>query len=92
MKRHKHLPTTSHPPFPQLIPLYQKLSQTYHPLITIHLSTAITPTYNTPPSANHLLQPIHIYPFHTQTSSIPQRFYFLQPPQKIQQRPSLEEL
>ncbi|BBP92624.1 hypothetical protein BsIDN1_62420 [Bacillus safensis] len=73
-KKTQDLPTTSQPAFGELIALYEKLSETYDAVISIHLSSGISGTYNSAVSANDLVDGIDIYPFDTETSCMAQGF------------------
>ncbi|MCY7717633.1 DegV family protein [Bacillus altitudinis] len=92
VKKHKELPTTSQPAFGELIELYEKLSETYDAVISIHLSSGISGTYNSAASANELVDGIDIYPFDTETSCMAQGFYVLEAAEKIQGGASPEEV
>lgn len=92
VKKYKDLPTTSQPAFGELVELYEKLSETYDAVISIHLSSGISGTYNSAAAANDMVEGIEIYPFDSETSCMVQGFYALEAAEKIQEGASPEEV
>ncbi|KDN93064.1 DegV family protein [Bacillus velezensis] len=83
VKNHDELPTTSQPPFGELIALYEELGKTYDAVISIHLSSGISGTYNSAASANTMVDHIKVYPFDSEISCLAQGFYALKAAQLI---------
>ncbi|MEC2215558.1 MULTISPECIES: DegV family protein [Bacillus amyloliquefaciens group] len=83
VKNHDELPTTSQPSFGELIALYEELGKTYDAVISIHLSSGISGTYNSAASANTLVDHIKVYPFDSEISCLAQGFYALKAAQLI---------
>ncbi|MFH6682592.1 DegV family protein [Bacillus amyloliquefaciens] len=83
VKNHDELPTTSQPSFGELIALYEKLGKTYDAVISIHLSSGISGTYNSAASANAMVDHIKVYPFDSEISCLAQGFYALKAAQLI---------
>ncbi|MCR9039670.1 DegV family protein [Bacillus sp. L381] len=83
VKNHDELPTTSQPSFGELIALYEELGKTYDAVISIHLSSGISGTYNSAASANAMVDHIKIYPFDSEISCLAQGFYALKAAQLI---------
>lgn len=83
VKNHDELPTTSQPSFGELIALYEELSKTYDAVISIHLSSGISGTYNSAASANAMIDHIEVYPFDSEISCLAQGFYALKAAQLI---------
>ncbi|AVM07167.1 DegV family protein [Bacillus velezensis] len=83
VKNHDELPTTSQPSFGELIALYEELSKTYDAVISIHLSSGISGTYNSAASANTMVDHIKVYPFDSEISCLAQGFYALKATQLI---------
>lgn len=83
VKNHDELPTTSQPSFGELIALYEELSKTYDAVISIHLSSGISGTYNSAASANTMVDHIKVYPFDSEISCLAQGFYALKAAQLI---------
>ncbi|MBM7029331.1 DegV family protein [Bacillus velezensis] len=83
IKNHDELPTTSQPSFGELIALYEELGKTYDAVISIHLSSGISGTYNSAASANTMVDHIKVYPFDSEISCLAQGFYALKAAQLI---------
>ncbi|TNU30104.1 DegV family protein [Bacillus velezensis] len=83
VKNHDELPTTSQPSFGELIALYEELGKTYDAVISIHLSSGISGTYNSAASANTMVDHIKVYPFDSEISCFAQGFYALKAAQLI---------
>ncbi|AUJ60396.1 DegV family protein [Bacillus velezensis] len=83
VKNHDELPTTSQPSFGELIALYEELGKTYDAVISIHLSSGISGTYNSAASANTMVDHIKVYPFDSEISCLAQGFYALKAAQII---------
>ncbi|WP_198863913.1 DegV family protein [Bacillus velezensis] len=83
VKNHDELPTTSQPSFGELIALYEELGKTYDAVISIHLSSRISGTYNSAASANTMVDHIKVYPFDSEISCLAQGFYALKAAQLI---------
>ncbi|RUR96934.1 DegV family protein [Bacillus velezensis] len=83
VKNHDELPTTSQPSFGELIALYEELGKTYDAVISIHLSSGISGTYNSAASANTMVDHIKVYPFDSEISCLAQGFYALKAAQLI---------
>nr|MDH3078122.1 DegV family protein [Bacillus velezensis] len=83
VKNHDESPTTSQPSFGELIALYEELGKTYDAVISIHLSSGISGTYNSAASANTMVDHIKVYPFDSEISCLAQGFYALKARQLI---------
>ncbi|MDA7025511.1 DegV family protein [Bacillus sp. CLL-7-23] len=77
VKAHETLPKTSQPAYGELIALYEKLANSYDAVISIHLSSGISGTFNSAVSANSILDDIKVYPFDSEISCMAQGFYAL---------------
>ncbi|UHA61561.1 DegV family protein [Metabacillus litoralis] len=78
MKNHKELPTTSQPSIGMFVELFERLSKEYDALISIHLSSGISGTYNGAATAGDMVENIEVYPFDTEVSAMVQGFYALE--------------
>ncbi|MEC1505935.1 DegV family protein [Bacillus haynesii] len=78
VKAHENLPTTSQPAYGELISLYEKLGETYDAVISIHLSSGISGTFNSAVSASGMLDGIKVYPFDSEISCMAQGFYAIE--------------
>lgn len=76
--KHKPLPTTSQPPIGQFVELYEKLSKEYDAVISIHLSSAISGTYQGAVTAGTMVEGIKVFPFDSEMSCMEQGFFALE--------------
>ncbi|MGX1450556.1 fatty acid kinase fatty acid binding subunit [Cytobacillus horneckiae] len=75
--KHKELPTTSQPSVGEFVSLFEKLSQDYDAVISIHLSSGISGTFQGAVSAGDMVEGIEVYPFDSEISCMVQGFYVL---------------
>ncbi|XQY91526.1 DegV family protein [Metabacillus sp. HB246100] len=78
MKQHQELPTTSQPPVGEFVELFEALSKEYDAVISIHLSSGISGTYNGALTAGTMVEGIKVYPFDSEISCMVQGFYALE--------------
>ncbi|MFN2744456.1 DegV family protein [Bacillus sp. z60-18] len=78
VKAHQNLPTTSQPAYGEMISLYEKLAASYDAVISIHLSSGISGTFNSAVSAGGMLDDIKVYPFDSEISCMAQGFYAIE--------------
>ncbi|MED4204500.1 DegV family protein [Neobacillus mesonae] len=76
--RTKELPTTSQPPIGQFVELFEKLSKDYDAVISIHLSSGISGTFQGAVSAGTMVDGIKVYAFDSEISCMVQGFYALE--------------
>ncbi|MCA1061387.1 DegV family protein [Rossellomorea aquimaris] len=69
------LPTTSQPPVGQFVELFEKLSKDYDAVISIHLSSGISGTYQGAVQAGEMVEGIKVYPYDSEISCMIQGFY-----------------
>ncbi|MFJ7728273.1 DegV family protein [Neobacillus sp. NPDC097160] len=74
----KALPTTSQPPIGQFVELFERLSEDYDAVISIHLSSGISGTYQGAVTASTMVDGIKVYPFDSEISCMVQGFYALE--------------
>lgn len=72
------LPTTSQPPIGQFVELFERLSKEYDAVISIHLSSGISGTFQGAITAGSMVPGIQVYPFDTEISCMVQGFYVLE--------------
>jgi len=72
------LPTTSQPPIGQFVELFEQLSKDYDAVISIHLSSGISGTYQGAVTAGMMTGDIQVYPFDSEISCMVQGFYALE--------------
>ncbi|WP_456273241.1 DegV family protein [Bacillus sp. AK031] len=69
------LPTTSQPSLGSFVELYEKLAKDYDAVISIHLSSGISGTYQGAIQAGDMVEGIKVYPFDSEISCMVQGFY-----------------
>lgn len=74
----KELPTTSQPPIGQFVELYEQLARDYDAVISIHLSSGISGTYQGAVTAGGMVEGLKLYPFDSEISCMVQGFYVLE--------------
>ncbi|WP_316570455.1 DegV family protein [Neobacillus sp. YIM B06451] len=74
----KELPTTSQPPIGQFVELYEQLAREYDAIISIHLSSGISGTYQGAVTAGGMVEGVKLYPFDSEISCMVQGFYVLE--------------
>ncbi|KKB74405.1 DegV family protein [Bacillus sp. TH008] len=92
VKAHEDLPTTSQPAYGELIALYEKLGETYDAVISIHLSSGISGTYNSAVSADGMLENVKVYPFDSEISCMAQGFYAIEAAEMAEKGAPPEEI
>ncbi|WP_027409275.1 DegV family protein [Anoxybacteroides tepidamans] len=78
VKQHKHLPTTSQPPIGAFVELFETLAKEYDAVISIHLSSGISGTYQGAVTAGTMVDGIDVYPYDSEISCMAQGFYVLE--------------
>lgn len=92
VKAHENLPTTSQPAYGELISLYEKLGETYDAVISIHLSSGISGTFNSAVSASGMLEGIKVYPFDSEIRRMAQGFYAIEAAEMAEKGAAPEEI
>ncbi|MDL4839212.1 DegV family protein [Aquibacillus rhizosphaerae] len=72
------LPKTSQPSIGLLTETYNQLAETHDDVISIHLSSGISGTFQTALAANQMVEDIDIHAFDSEISAMPQGFYVLE--------------
>ncbi|MEC2077876.1 DegV family protein [Metabacillus fastidiosus] len=78
VKEEGKLPTTSQPPIGEFVALFEKLAEEYDAVVTIHLSSGISGTFNGAVSAGTIVGNIQVYPFDSEVSCLAQGFYAIE--------------
>lgn len=71
----KELPSTTQPPIGMFVELFEKLSENYDAVISIHLSKQISGTFDSAIAAGKMVEGIEVYPFDSTFSCMAQGFY-----------------
>lgn len=78
MRGQQELPTTSQPPVGMFVELFERLSKEYDAVISIHLSSGISGTYNGAATAGGMVENIEVYAYDSEISCMVQGFYALE--------------
>lgn len=88
----RELPTTSQPPIGEFVELFDKLSTDYDQVISIHLSSGISGTYQGAITAGEMVEGIQVFAFDSEISCMVQGFYALEAAEMAEQGKSGEEI
>lgn len=69
------LPKTSQPPLGEFVNLYSKLAEHHDEIVSIHLSSGISGTYNGSVQAHDLVEGVDVFTFDSEISCAMQGFY-----------------
>jgi DegV family protein with EDD domain len=75
MKQGKKLPTSSQPSIGRFVDLFENLGKEYDAVISIHLSSGISGTYQGAVSAGEMVDNIKVYAYDSEISCMAQGFY-----------------
>jgi DegV family protein with EDD domain len=78
VKNRGELPTTSQPSVGKFVELFEGLSKEFDAVISVHLSSGISGTYNGAVSAGQMVDNIDIYAFDSEVSCMVQGFYAIE--------------
>ncbi|MED4454461.1 DegV family protein [Metabacillus fastidiosus] len=78
VKEEGKLPTTSQPSIGEFVALFEKLAEEYDAVVTVHLSSGISGTFNGAVSAGTIVGNIQVYPFDSEVSCLAQGFYAIE--------------
>ncbi|MDA1550553.1 DegV family protein [Bacillus tropicus] len=75
VREQEELPKTSQPAIGKFVELYEELSKDYDAVISIHLSSGISGTYQTATTAGQMVEGIDVYTYDSEISCEVQGFY-----------------
>lgn len=78
IKKRDKLPTTSQPPLGQFVELFEELSKEYDAVISVHLSSGISGTYQGAISAGEMVEGIEVHAYDSEISCMVQGFYVIE--------------
>ncbi|WP_077328062.1 DegV family protein [Virgibacillus siamensis] len=78
VKASEKLPKTSQPSIGEITEKFEELSADYDAVISIHLSSGISGTYQAVASAGEMVEGIDVYPYDSEISCMAQGFYALE--------------
>jgi DegV family protein with EDD domain len=76
--KEKPLPTTSQPPVGEFVKLFEELAKDYDAVISIHLSSGISGTFQGAVTAGSMVEGIKVYPYDSEISCMVQGFYAIE--------------
>lgn len=71
----KEFPKTTQPPIGKFVELFEQLSKDYEDIVTIHLSSGISGTYQGAVQAGNMVEGMNIYAFDTEIAAYVQGMY-----------------
>ncbi len=92
VKQHKHLQTTSQPPIGLFVETFETLAKEYDAVISIHLSSGISGTYQGAVTAGNMVSGIQVYPYDSEISCMAQGFYAIEAAQMALEGKSPEDI
>ncbi|WP_026908915.1 DegV family protein [Paucisalibacillus globulus] len=92
IKEMKELPTTSQPAIGLFTEKLEELSKEYDAVISIHLSSGISGTYQAAVSAGDMVEGIEMYAFDSEISCMAQGFYALEAAEMAKENKTAEEI
>lgn len=92
LKQYKNLPTTSQPSIGYVTNKLEQLSEDYDAVISVHLSSGISGTYQTVVSAGEMVEGIKLYAFDSEASCFVQAFYVHEAVKMVKQNKQPEEI
>lgn len=93
MVKERELPTTSQPPIGKFVELFEKLSEEYDEIISIHLSSGISGTYQGAFTASNMVEDkVKVYPFDSEISCMVQGFYAIEAARMAQEGKNAAEI
>lgn len=78
VKTSEQLPTTSQPPIGLFVETFEQLAKQYDAVISIHLSSGISGTYQGAVSAGQMVEGIQVYAYDSEISCMMQGFYAIE--------------
>ncbi|WP_164668076.1 DegV family protein [Virgibacillus doumboii] len=78
VKESESLPKTSQPSIGDITEKFEELANDYDAVISVHLSSGISGTYQAVVSAGEMVEGIDVYPFDSELSAMAQGFYVLE--------------
>lgn len=92
LKENKALPTTSQPSIGYVTNKLEQLAEDYDAVISVHLSSGISGTYQAIVSAGEMVEGIDLYAYDSEASCLVQAFYVYEIVEMIKQNKTPEEI
>lgn len=88
----KELPKTSQPPIGEFVNLFERLAKDYDEVVTIHLSSGISGTYQGAVQAGEMVDGIDVYGFDSEIACAVQGFYVIEAGKMAKEGASAKEI
>ncbi|GAK07212.1 DegV family protein [Geomicrobium sp. JCM 19038] len=92
MRSFPDLPTTSQPALGHFIETYEQLARDHDAILSFHLSSGISGTFQTAVSAARSIEHAKVYPFDSEISCEPQAFFIREAAQMIEDGKDVDEI
>ncbi|MER2109509.1 MAG: DegV family protein [Desemzia incerta] len=92
MRQSEKLPTSSQPTLGDIEELFTELSTDYDAIISIHLSSKISGTYQSVASLGQRMEDIAVYPYDSGLSCTAQGYFVLEAARLVQQGATVQEI
>ena len=92
VKNSSDLPTTSQPAIGTFIETFEQLAENHEAIISIHLSSKISGTYEAAKSAGTMVENVKVFAFDSELSAMPQGFYAIAAAEMAQAGKTVEEI
>lgn len=92
VKHEKELPTTSQPAIGTFIETFEKLAEDHDAIISIHLSSKFSGTYEAAKSAGEMVKNVKVYAYDSELSTMPQGFYAITASEMAREGKTPEEI
>ncbi|MBD8025420.1 DegV family protein [Ureibacillus sp. Re31] len=88
----KEFPKTTQPPIGKFVELFEQLAKDYDEVISIHLSSGISGTYQGAVQAGQMVDGIKVHAFDSEISCSPQGYYVLKAAEMAQQGATADQI
>ena len=92
VRQSKSFPKTTQPPVGKFVELFEELAKDYDEIISIHLSSGISGTYQGAIQAGQMVDGVNVHALDSEISCSPQGYYALKAAEMAQQGASSEEI
>ncbi|GEL04475.1 DegV family protein [Rummeliibacillus stabekisii] len=92
VREEKELPKTSQPPIGKFVSLFEKLAKDYDEVVTIHLSSGISGTYQGAVQAGEMVKNLDVHGFDSEIACYVQGFYVIEAGKMAKQGASAKEI
>lgn len=91
-RKAKKLPTSSQPTVGDFYTLYERLGKEFDAIISIHLSSEISGTFQNASSVSNTMENVNVYPYDTGLTAAAQGFFVIEAAKMAKQGATVEEI